>query len=383
MKGGWSMNYLNTPLNNFVNDGTDEKLVKSAMAMAMPVQVTVHGKHGDYRAIRYKKTQESKAPTKPEKSRFAEGKDLTSNINPSYSYMAFDNSQTYTLEHIVHKYHGSEFLRKKYKSLNSFIKECYFVSTGRNTTADCYRKSNGEYQSRRVKQVHDRIIRDICNEGDKPPKDVKPVCFLYGGGSGSGKSSVVSVAVEPSIQKTGLKFAQVDCDSIKAKLPEHAMFFEQDPDSTAFREHKESSDICKKTIDALIEQGRCFCYDGTMSDFEKYKGIVSKLRKKGYEIHIVATDVPVETAIERGKARERQIPDYIFQKTHKGFAEAFPEISELDVDSVSLYDNSQPFGESPTLVMSNDGGIRNKELWDRFLRKGNHEELIYEESKGE
>ncbi|MEE8722342.1 MAG: hypothetical protein SOI38_05050 [Eggerthellaceae bacterium] len=41
------------------------------------------------------------------------------------------------------------------------------------------------------------------------------------------------------------------------------------------------------------------------------------------------------------------------------------------VDNYMLFDNSQPYGEPPTLICSREDGIQNKARWDEFVRKGN------------
>lgn len=147
------------------------------------------------------------------------------------------------------------------------------------------------------------------------------------------------------------------------------MFVQQNINSAAYREHRESSDIANAAIDALIKAGKCFQYDGTMSDTSKYRKIVDKLKKAGYEVHIVATDIPVDEAIKRAAGRDRKIPDEVVHKTHREFGKNFLDICSLEgVDSFALYDNTQPEGK-PNRCIFDDKGIYHEDLYERFLSK--------------
>lgn len=337
---------------NFINTGADSRTVeyikKSMTKDGTPVKVTVHGKHGDYMGIRYKKDN------KPKQS-------LASN-----DYLYLDKQGTVRTLSQVQSYYEKT---AKKQPLDDFIKENYFVSTGENKTIDVYRVGVGKYTSQRFNQVHRPIIQQKLSESDTPPKGKKPVCFLYGGGSASGKSTVVDNLVAPVIKSTGLKFANLDCDELKNSIPEYTMFKQQDENTAAARVHRESSDLCNECIDSMISRKKCFTFDGVMGDFKRYKTLIGKLKNNGYEVHIVATDVPVETALKRASLRDRKIDDEVVKRAHRDFGNAFPQIMKLPVDSFSLYDNSQPEGQ-PNRCIVDSNGVQNEELYKRFLRKG-------------
>lgn len=348
---------MNRMIDSFVNYGTDE-LVKSYHME----QVTVHGKHGTYQAMRRKKNAESESAKVPTK--VANKEDIKKVFNKKNVYMSFKTGQVTEPTEIL-----SQFQKSNSKSLTEFLRSNYFISDGQNTTADVYRESVGKWKPQRFEAVHRPIIDKFLSESDVPPKDKKPMCFLYGGGSGSGKSTVLGKTVEPLIQEIGLKMAKVDCDSIKEMLPEYEMMRQQDDSTWAGRTHRESSDITNEVIDTIIKSGKCFQYDGTMSDFSKYQGLIKKLKDYGYEVHIVGVTIPTELAKERAKSRSRQIDDYIFEKTHKGFAKEFLNICSLEgVDSFTLYDNS----EAEPRIILDDKDIYDDNLFDEFLEKGGY-----------
>lgn len=236
-------------------------------------------------------------------------------------------------------------------------------------TCDIHRVSFGKYTKERFNEVHRPVIDRIIASADTPPKGKKPVCFLYGGGSASGKSTVVSNVVDPVINSSGLKFARLDCDELKNDIPEYEFFKSQDAATAAGRVHRESSDLCNECIDALMRRKKCFTFDGVMGNYKRYKEIIGDLKHHGYEVHIVAADIPTDLAVERANLRERKIDEKIIRGAHKDFAGAFPQIMKLPVDSFSLYDNSQPPGE-PIKCIVNSDGVQDPELYKRFLQKG-------------
>ncbi|MEE8733658.1 MAG: zeta toxin family protein [Eggerthellaceae bacterium] len=111
-----------------------------------------------------------------------------------------------------------------------------------------------------------------------------------------------------------------------------------------------------------------------MKNLEKYTKIVDKLHKAGYDVIAIGTDIPTEEAIDRSKKRAahtgRDVPVGIIRSSHGGFAMTFPKMMKI-VDNYMLFDNSQPYGEPPTLICSREDGIQNKARWDEFVRKGN------------
>lgn len=373
---------------NFVNAGTDDRVLKSmnaetpseelskAMNKMGLVQrdIQVRGKHGSYTRKQWVKANEAEPSVSSSSVRKEHPKDTHVKQqswfdNPKNLFMNFRTGNQTTFKEIAKTYKLNRELQKRYKTIDDFIKSSYFISDGENETKDVYRISKGVWNERRVKAVHQPIINQYLEDSDVPPKGKKPICFLYGGGSGSGKSTVVRAIAEPIIQATGLKFCKVDCDSIKEMLPEHSMFVQQNVDSAAYREHRESSDIANVAIDSLIKAGKCFQYDGTMSDTSKYREIIRKLKKAGYEVHIVATDIPVDEAIRRAAGRDRKIPDEIVHKTHREFGKNFLDICSLEgVDSFALYDNTQPEGQ-PNRCIFDDKGIYHEDLYKRFLSK--------------
>lgn len=257
-------------------------------------------------------------------------------------------------------------------SFDGFVKQRFFISDGYTVTNKSYKDENGNYIPER-QELHDAIIQEIVDNAEYPPEGEPPTCYLFGGGSASGKSSVVNPIMEQIAMDSGIHFERVDSDDIKKQIPEYEAFQQQNADKAAFRVHDESSDIANEANDRLIEEGKCFAFDGTMKNYEKYHKLIDKLKSHGYKIVVIGVDIPTADAIKRSDARavktKRKVPHGIIEGSHGGFALTFPKLRNL-VDDYFLYDNSQSEGELPTLVCSSIHGITDEDLWNKFTKKG-------------
>lgn len=363
----------------FVNFGTDEKTVnyirKSAnQSHLVPVMVPIHTKWGTTLGLRNKNLDTNFPSQIPSQ---ATSQPVTAPVRkpfrvlePTNHYLSPRTQQVYSLQEVTDKYNKlPDSYKSSFRNLEDFAKKRFFVSNGSNTTSDMYRIGQGRYSDKRFQSVHQPIIQEMLQNADKPPIGKKPICILYGGGSASGKSTVINNIIKPELQKTGLKFAELDCDALKERLPEFSMFSQEDEATVFMRVHRESSDITNECIKALVQDGRCFSWDGCMGNAKRYNTLIGHLKRANYEIHVVGVTVPTDLAIQRARNRKRQVPESIIRANHADFARAFPEVTQMGVDSFSLYDNSQPPGQ-PNRCIINSDGIQDPKLWDEFLQKG-------------
>lgn len=294
-----------------------------------------------------------------------------------YFIKSGNDSQTFTEQEVIEYYNTH--VKDSRVSFDSFVQSTFMDSDGYNETRDSYMDEEGNYIPSRQK-LHAEIIQSIVDEAGTPAEGERPICFLFGGGSASGKSSVVNPIMKDAVGDFGVNFARVDSDEIKKSLPEYGVFQEQNSDKAAFRVHNESSDIANAANDALIAAGKCFAFDGTMKSESKYVELIKKLKDAGYIVSIIGVDIPTEEALarsaKRAKETNRTVPEGIIKGSHGGFALTFPKIKDM-VDAYQLYDNSQPEGKPATLICDKSG-VKNEELWQRFMKKG----ADYIKSKG-
>lgn len=327
------------------------------------LQVTIRNGHGQ----EFTKIVNGKDDIKTLSKEAAEKKLGKKFFSKTY-YLKTNPKVSFTEKEIMESYRKNSVSNKTF---DDYIKEHCFVSDGYSTTDKGYRDEHGNYTKER-QQLHNDIIKSYVDKADDPPKGEAPTCYLFGGGSASGKSSVVNPIMSKIAESLGVHFESVDSDAIKEKIPEYDAFKNQNTETAAFRVHDESSEVANMTVDELIKSGKCFAFDGTMKNEKKYNALIDKLKQNGYKIKIIGVDIPTEDALRRADARAahtgRKVPHGIIKGAHGGFATTFPKIMDR-VDDYFLYDNSQERGKPPTLIRSRDG-VHDEKLWDRFVKKG-------------
>ncbi len=226
-----------------------------------------------------------------------------------------------------------------------------------------FKDENGNYKPERLK-LHNAIVDEINKTAGKSEK--KPVAFLMGGGSATGKSTLREVAILNNLKKDGKSAGIVDCDDIKKAIPEYKTLHRTVAAKTV---HDESSDVTVYALNTLIAQKKNLIFDGTMKNYDKYSSLIKQLKKEGYEVNIMIADCPLEVAIERSEKRAketgRKVPVDIIKESHANVPGAFVKLKKL-VDNYTVYDTSE---KTPKLIHSQDHVDMNS--YSKFLTKGN------------
>jgi len=233
-----------------------------------------------------------------------------------------------------------------------------------------FRDADGNWTPER-QALHNKIIAGAF-EG-KTPVD-HPTSYLMGGGTASGKSSIIrsGQVVLPK------NLIAVDADAIKGKLPEYqSMVKVKNPKAAAFA-HVESSYLSKRIMKKATDEKYNMMLDGTGdSSMEKLKKKVAVMRSKGATVEAnyvtVATDVAVARSIARAKKTGRHVPESIVRGIHKSVSHVFHDaVKEGLFDKVALYDTGG--GGKAVKVASGTGKnlqIHNQKLWREFNAKVN------------
>jgi adenylate kinase family enzyme len=149
------------------------------------------------------------------------------------------------------------------------------------------------------------------DEGIHDPARRKAI-FLAGG-PGSGKSYVSKATTQ------GLGFKHVNSDDLFEKGLEKAGL-EKTPENIYSPQGQSIRDRAKKSTagrEAQWAKGRLgLVIDGTGKDPDKIKAHSEKLRKMGYDTHMVFVNTSLETAQARNRQRDRTLPDDVVAQMH-------------------------------------------------------------------
>jgi len=191
--------------------------------------------------------------------------------------------------------------------------------------------------------LHNQTVARTLRDGKKGNP---PIAILTAGGGGAGKSTTMQLVLTQFPQK----FVHLDSDKFKKELPEYrALTKAKNPKAASFV-HEESSDLVAKAFKESITKNKNLIYDSTFSNPDKATNIITRLKSEGYKVHLVYTDVPAATAIERAAGRAnrsgRSVPLDVLKKAHAGAILTLNKVNSLP-DTVTVFSN---IGKTPKIA---------------------------------
>ena len=156
------------------------------------------------------------------------------------------------------------------------------------------------------------LVEEVLDEGIHDPARRKAI-FLAGG-PGSGKSYVSKKTTH------GLGFKHVNSDDLFEKgMKKHGM--KATPENIYSKKGQEirahAKELTKKREHHYVKGRLGLVIDGTGKDPEKIKRHSERLRKMGYDTHMVFVNTSLETAQKRNAQRERSLPSHEVEKMHR------------------------------------------------------------------
>jgi len=180
-------------------------------------------------------------------------------------------------------------------------------------------------------------FKEYISEGVNDPAIFKAV-FLAGG-PGSGKSFVVG---NTALQAQGLKLINSD-DNFERLLDKEGML--PTPDniySPRGQGIRATAKAMTATQQVLAVRGRLgLVIDGTGKNLAKIKTQNAKLKSLGYETAIIFVNTDEQTALERNRARPRQLPDQHVSQMWKGVQNNIGAFQQIFKQNMIIVDNSQ------------------------------------------
>jgi predicted ABC-type ATPase len=207
--------------------------------------------------------------------------------------------------------------------------------------------ANGKYSEKRL-AVHGKIIGDIMSKAVVPAKGEKPLLFMTGGLSGSGKSTMMKL--NPMYEKAD-KGLKIDADDIRAKLAEADGIKTVTKEASSYQD--EVDDVIKELWRNILEKGCSVTYDCTMKTTNKTVRIVEAFKKFGYKTEIAFAYVPLEKAMSRAVKRYVEggrfvDPVFVASQDHRNLATLEELKSKVDV--WRKWDMNVPMGSQPKLM---------------------------------
>jgi predicted ABC-type ATPase len=242
------------------------------------------------------------------------------------------------------------------------------------TTQEAW-QHDGKWDKRRA-DWHQSVV-DSFMSGKTPPEGRKPIVWIIGGGTASGKTTASRKILGEQLSEN---IVRMDPDEVKLTIPEYAKLKETDPEHAAWRVHEESSMMTKMGMAQAGAKGLDIVYDSTTSGNTGPK-IAQEFAAKGYDVRVLFVDTPFASAVQRAQTRAessndpinfgRHVPESVIRESHVGAAANFMRLKDTPgLTSKHFYDTTD---RVPKLIYERQGNgdekVHDEDRWQRYQRK--------------
>ena len=175
------------------------------------------------------------------------------------------------------------------------------------------------------------VIYTVPNaEGGFSEGSTKLKAIFMVGGPGAGKTNVGKGL---QLGRRGYKVVNQDIalEAMKqeAGLPAKESDYTAEQRSTRSKLGAAARKAAVAKFDKYAAAGNGMVIDGTGASYNATTKKIKALQDAGYEVHMVVATTPLETAIERNRARtERSLPDFVVKKTYESVQESLKKYRE-------------------------------------------------------
>jgi len=200
------------------------------------------------------------------------------------------------------------------------------------------RKLDQPVKKIRVFDFDDTLARTKSNvlytmpnvEGGFSEGSTKLKAIFMVGGPGAGKTNVGKGL---QLGRRGYKVVNQDIalEAMKAEsgLPAKESDYTAEQRSTRSKLGAAARKAAVAKFDKYATNGDGMVVDGTGASYNATTKKIKALEDAGFEVHMVVATTPLETAIERNKARvERSLPDFVVEKTYNQVQESLVKYRE-------------------------------------------------------
>jgi dephospho-CoA kinase len=168
------------------------------------------------------------------------------------------------------------------------------------------------------------------NEGGFSKGSTKLKAIFMVGGPGAGKTNVGKGL---QLGRRGYKVVNQDIalEAMKTEsgLPANESNYTAEQRSIRSKLGSAARKAAVAKFDKYAANGDGMVIDGTGASYNATTKKIKALQEKGYEVHMVVANTPLETALERNRARkERSLEDFIVEKTYNQVQESLAKYRE-------------------------------------------------------
>ncbi len=203
----------------------------------------------------------------------------------------------------------------------------------------------------------------------------RPQVIFAGGGYGSGKTTVLNELTEYGKLPVG-QAHHVGVDVFKPLVPEYNLIKAVADGRASFTVQRECQQMASTLFGLLIDSGRSFIWDSSMSNKAETLDKIDLAKRSGYELTMIAVLTPLTQAIAQamGRAKKfRRFPHFeALPKSHSGFRQAFQEYVDK-FDGIIVFANDARINHIPVAIAekkSNQSAlvVLDQAVWDKAFQ---------------
>lgn len=206
---------------------------------------------------------------------------------------------------------------------------------------------------------HSAIVRMVA-ANNSIKLSGRPQIIFAGGGYGSGKSTMLNYMTKAGALPVGLEHL-AGVDVFKQLIPEYNLIKAVADGRASLTVQNECYELGDDLFGVLVENGRSFVWDSSMSNKVETLQKIKLATENGYELTMVAVLTPEKQATEQAMHRAKETRRYpnpdALPKSHTGFRKAFMDYVE-HFDEITVFANDARLGDSP-VVLGHKAGKEN------------------------
>ncbi|MGD1088176.1 MAG: zeta toxin family protein [Verrucomicrobiota bacterium] len=187
----------------------------------------------------------------------------------------------------------------------------------------------------------------------------RPQIVFAGGGYGSGKTFLLNHLSTQNFLPLGIANL-VGVDVFKPLIPEYNLIKAVADGRASLTVQKECQALASQLFKRLIEAGRSFVWDSSMSNKDETLKKINLAKNNQYELTMIAVLTPLKVAIRQGMKRallSRRFPHpEALPKSHIGFRESFNDYVE-HFDEIFVFANMGDGGDTEVIAQKTSDEI--------------------------
>ncbi len=219
------------------------------------------------------------------------------------------------------------------------------------------------------RRFHKEIIDKVKLSLVEAPQEER-ICIFTCGGTASGKTSLVNTVLKNNADLLVGNIIRIDYDRLKQSLPEYKYLRSLRMKEAASIVHAESAKLADTIFNAARKGKSKVIMEGSLKNPEPTLHNIQQLKRRGYEIVVLATHIELELGLSRARVRAqkrgRYVPEEEITSTYQEVPKSLCRVKPY-VYLIHLFDNNTKALKKTYSFEAGQDVIVNREGYQAYL----------------